>query len=126
MFAGAAMTTSAGNPLSLVFQTADGSSKSIDAKALAITISEGNLIADNGSESLQFALTNLSKMYFSSESTGIDITVADFNQGPVKVYTTAGVFVGEFNSVAEASGQLSPSTYVITNQDNKTLKIIVK
>lgn len=124
--AGCVLTSYAENPLSLVFQTIDGNSKSIDAKALAITFSDGNLIADNGNESLQFALTDLSRMYFSNENAGVDITIADFNQGPVKVYTTAGVFMGEFNSVAEASRQLPPATYVINLNDNKTLKIIVK
>ncbi len=126
LLAGASLTSYADNTLQMVFQTADGSTKSIDANALSITIDNGNLIANNGGSSLQFALTNLTKMYFTNGSSGIDLPVAGLNNGPVKIYSLSGVYEGEFESVADASNALTPGTYVIKTNDDKTLKIIVK
>ena len=56
----------------LVFQNADGSVKTVAVESLTITFSDGKLLATNVAGTETFALSDLSKMYFSSDATGIE------------------------------------------------------
>ena len=67
-----ALTAQAGDYTYLTFETADGAKTSVDVSSLPVTINLDNLTLTIGNQT--FALADLSKMYFStqSESTGIE------------------------------------------------------
>ena len=50
----------------LVFQNTEGTTTVIAVESLSITISDGQLVATNADGTQSFALTDLSKMYFSA------------------------------------------------------------
>ena len=67
-----ALTAQAGDYTYLTFETADGAKTSVDVSSLPVTINLDNSTLTIGNQT--FALADLSKMYFStqSESTGIE------------------------------------------------------
>lgn len=67
-----ALTAQAGDYTYLTFETADGTKTSVDVSSLPVTINLDNSTLTIGNQT--FALADLSKMYFStqSESTGIE------------------------------------------------------
>lgn len=52
------------------FQTIDGNIVSVKSESLTMTIANGKLIVGNGAVSHEFSVTNLDKMYFSTEKSG--------------------------------------------------------
>lgn len=67
-----ALTAQAGDYTYLTFETTDGAKTSVDVSSLPVTINLDNSTLTIGNQT--FALADLSKMYFStqSESTGIE------------------------------------------------------
>ena len=67
-----ALTAQAGDYTYLTFETTDGAKTSVDVSSLPVTINLDNSMLTIGNQT--FALADLSKMYFStqSESTGIE------------------------------------------------------
>jgi len=107
----------------LVFQTTDGSSQSIEAEKLVLTFSGSQLVATNGTENLTLTVSDLSKMFFSSTTSGVSqISEAD---GEVEVFTLSGIRMGSYSSVAQALKSLRSGIYVVSSKE-KTIKITVK
>jgi len=73
----------------LAFQTSDGSVTTVSVESLSITISDGQLVATNGDGSKSFTLSDLSKMYFSTESTAISSVETETNV-EVSIYDLTG------------------------------------
>lgn len=110
----------------LNFTKSDGTETSISVTNLTMTVSDGNLLLTNDSGSQTFALADLTKMYFSATSTGItDVNADDATAGEVKAFTLSGVFMGSYDSAAEAKAQLKPGVYLLKSE-SKTTKTVVQ
>lgn len=73
----------------LTFENIDGSATSVSVESLTITVSDGKLVAGDKT----FTLASLSKMYFSTEATGIE-NVSDVSQeGKAQYYDLQGRMV---------------------------------
>lgn len=116
---------SAQTSLKLAFLSADDTVSQIEAKSLSMTIAGDKLIAANGSESLELELNKLVKMYFTTESSGVELATVALD-GEVAVYAIDGTFVGNYSSSVQALSNLSTGTYIIKAADNKTIKIAVQ
>ncbi len=104
----------------LVFTLSDGTQQSVTASDLTITFSDGNLVATSGSTTLAtIALTSLTSMEFSNETTGIDniessLTIDD----AAAIYDMGG-------RLMPRNAQLPKGVYVMKT-NNKTIKFQVK
>lgn len=118
-------TARAGDYKSLVFQTSSGTT-AVDLSSLVLTIANGKLTATNSSGTESFTLTDLIKMYFSTETTtGIKGVSTDSTDKPVTVYDVNGREMGSYSSLEAAKSSLRQGVYVI-KQDNQTFKIVVR
>lgn len=99
----------------LTFQTTDGAKISVPASSLTITISGNTLKA--GSQT--FDLTNLSKMYFSSDnqSTGVSTLTSDDLDGTSEIY--------DLNGRKVSTANLQKGVYIVKSK-NGTSKIAQK
>lgn len=99
----------------LTFQTTDGAKISVPASSLTITISGNTLTA--GSQT--FDLTNLSKMYFSSDnqSTGVSTLTSDDLDGTNEIY--------DLNGRKVSTANLQKGVYIVKSK-NGTSKIAQK
>ena len=103
----------------LTFQAMDGSKKSVEVASLVITVSDGKLLVTNTSGTQTFALAELSKMYFSSETTGIKALDGESTteDGEVEYYDLSGRRI--------AGLPLTRGIYVV-KQNGRTRKVMVK
>ena len=110
----------------LNIEKTDGTAQSLTAVGLNITYKDGCLVATNGSETATFALTDISRMFFSNtkDVTAIaDITtIAD--DGEAAVFDLAGRQVAE-GRLQEVKPQLRKGVYIV-KLNSKTLKVQVK
>lgn len=99
----------------LTFQTTDGAKISVPASSLTITISGNTITA--GSQT--FDLTNLSKMYFSSDnqSTGVSTLTSDDLDGTSEIY--------DLNGRKVSTANLQKGVYIVKSK-NGTSKIAQK
>lgn len=109
----------------LTFQTSDGTLQSFAVSNLKITVSSGTLVVHNSTTSQTFTLSNLSKMYFSATTTGIQNVNTETADACVQVYSSTGVLVGKYSSADEAKTQLQHGVYVVKNS-SQTYKIAIK
>ncbi len=110
----------------MTFQKTDGKLVSVSAASLSMTFRDGKLTVTNGTESRTFSLSELSKMYFSSDdATDIDNAPAAVNDSRMEVFSVQGVSLGEFDSV-EAARKSLPSGAYIVKTNGRTFKIAVK
>lgn len=110
----------------MAFQTTDGIVKTVSVSSLSLSISNGVLIAtsDDGTES--FTLSDLSKMYFTSEAVVTKVQNPESTgSSEVEVTSLAGVFCGTFPSVEAARQSLPAGMYIVKNS-KETFKIAVK
>lgn len=109
----------------LVFTTQDGTEKAIAVESLKLSFVNGQLVVDNGVESLTCSLTSLSKMFFSENTVdGIVETVINGNED-VDVFTVSGIWMGKFGNVDDAKKSLQRGVYVL-KQGKTTSKIAIK
>lgn len=110
----------------MAFQTTDGIVKTVSVSSLSLSVSNGVLIAtsDDGTES--FTLSDLSKMYFTSEAVVTKVQNPESTgSSEVEVTSLAGVFCGTFPSVEAARQSLPAGMYIVKNC-KETFKIAVK
>lgn len=109
----------------LVFTSQDGTEKAIAVESLKLSFVNGQLVVDNGVESLTYSLTSLSKMFFSENTVdGIVETVINGNED-VDVFTVSGIWMGKFGNVDDAKKSLQRGVYVL-KQGKTTSKIAIK
>lgn len=111
----------------LTLQTASGTTTSVAVDDLVLTVSDGQLVVTNDDGSVTFTLSELSKMYFSTTASGVPTAVSTVPvaDGQVEVYTTGGIFVGSYDSVAAAKSNLRSGVYVMKTNE-RTIKTVVK
>lgn len=106
----------AGNYDFLVVELSSGKQVSFASAGLTLTYSETAMTVTPASGNAStFTLTDLSKMYFSSASTGIE-KIHAVNDGPVKIFSVDGVQAGTFESLEAARKRLAKGTYVVKSQ----------
>lgn len=108
----------------LTVEKNDGTTTTMTANGLTITFSNGQLIANNGTENWSLPLSGLKKMYFSNTD-AISHPLSDTGDSEVTVYSTSGIVMGKYQSIGEAKSQLKKGVYVIKS-GSETLKITVK
>lgn len=108
----------------MIFQTTDGTIHAMAVESLSMEISNGQLVASNNEESKTFTLTDLSRMFFCTDSTGIEEVFSD-DAGEVTVFTVMGVFVGKYPNANEAVKALNGGVYLLKTKYN-TIKIAVQ
>ena len=110
----------------LAFQTSDGKVQTVSVESLTLTIADGVLKATNGAGSKTFTISDLSKMYFSTDQSGTTgIKQVATSEKTVKVYSLSGMQLGSYQSVAEAHTALKSGLYVIV-EDGKSYKMNLK
>ena len=103
----------------LTFETTDGSKTSVDVSSLPVTINLDNSTLTIGNDT--FALADLSKMYFStqSETTGIET----IDNGQSTMDNSAEFYDLQGHKVTKA--QMKMGVYIVKT-NSKTYKIVVK
>ena len=95
----------------------DGLTLTYSGTTLTVTPASGS--------SSTFDTKSLSKMYFSSTTTGLAAINAEVDGGSVQVFDMGGRSYGTFNSITDAIGKLSKGVYVMKG-NQKTIKMNVK
>lgn len=108
----------------LIFQQADGTQQSFGVSGLKLTFSGGNMLVEQNGTTTTFPLSELSKMFFSEEATGIKQLPTEEQVGTV-VYSLSGVRMGVFASPAEMQQKLPQGVYVMKKGD-QTVKLNIK
>ena len=120
------ITVSAGNYDYLVILDNNSNATSFASNGLTLSYSGTTLtVTTSSGSSSTFDTKLLSKMYFSSTTTGIAAINAEVDGESVHVFDISGRPRGTFNSVAEAIGKLPKGVYVMKG-DQKTIKMTVK
>ena len=103
----------------LTLETTDGTKTSVDVSSLPVTINLDNATLTIGSQT--FALADLSKMYFStqSETTGIET----IDNGQWTMDNSAEFYDLQGHKVTKA--QMKKGVYIVKT-NSKTYKIVVK
>ena len=110
----------------MAFQTADGIVKTIPVSSLSIVVSDGNLVVTYSDGSESFPLSDLAKMYFTTEAEVTKVQNPESTgSSEVEVTSLAGVFCGTFPSVEAARQSLPAGMYIVKNS-KETFKIAVK
>ena len=104
----------------LVFETADGTKTSVAVTEMTITIANGQLSVGGQT----FSLSDLSKMYFSTTTTGIANVNVDDNSF-VDVYDLNGRKVLSNSQLSILNSQVSKGIYIVKS-GSKTYKIAIK
>ena len=106
----------------LTFESSDGEVLSVEVEGLTLTLDDATLTAtDSEGAAYIFALSSLSKMYFTDEATGIQ-PLASTSQEAVEAITLSGITVGTFANAAAARKALPRGTYVLKSK-SATFKI---
>lgn len=108
----------------LIFQQTDGTKQSFGVSGLKLTFSDGNMLVEQNGTTTTFPLSQLGKMFFSDEATGIKQLPIEEEHGSV-VYSLSGVRMGVFASPAEMQQMLPQGVYVMKKGD-KTVKVNIK
>ena len=113
------LTAQANDFTYLTFETTDGTKTSVDVSSLPVTINLDNSTLTIGNQT--FALADLSKMYFStqSETTGIET----IDNGQWTMDNSAEFYDLQGHKVTKA--QMKKGVYIVKT-NSKTYKIVVK
>ena len=100
----------------LTFETTDGNSVAIKVEGLTLSISNCCLVAvDTDGSDYTFAFSNLSKMYFSDDATGVQPLSPDSAEA-VEVFTAEGKRIGRFANAQAAKTALGKGVYVLKSK----------
>ena len=106
----------------LVFETTEGTQTSVAVEGITFTIANGQLVAGGQT----FALSQLSKMYFSTTTTGItNVNTDNDDNGSVDVYDLNGRKVLSNGHFSMGISQLPKGIYIVKSAKS-TYKIAVK
>lgn len=116
----------AGDYTHLNLQKTDSTTLALDVTSLAMTFSEGHLLATNNQGTHTLTLADLSQMFFSNGTTnGVAAVATDAASAPVTVYTLTGASLGAYDSLSTFSRQAPKGIYLVKS-NGKTFKTTVK
>ncbi len=108
----------------LLFKTADGTIHAMSVESLTMEITGSQLVVTNSEETQTFTLSDLDKMFFYENTTGID-EIFSTESGEVSVFTIMGIYVGKYPDANEALKTLDKGLYILKTKSN-TVKIAVQ
>lgn len=115
VLAGASTALAADYP-SMVFELKDGSTLRVNSERLSIRFDETNLTATHSDGTDRISLSDLSKLYFTTDAASLAEVAADLS-GEVDVFTAAGIHTGHYQSAQEALNALPEGFYIIKSGD---------
>jgi len=102
----------------LAFQTSDGTVSTVSVESLSITFSDGQLVATSSDGSQTFTISDLTKMYFSTEgTTAIEDIATEKADGIGDIYDLTGRKVD--------TKEMKRGIYIIKTS-NGTRKVTIK
>ncbi len=108
----------------LTFTFNNGNEQSIATSGLKMTFAGNTVTIQQGGATTTMSVSELQKMYFSAEPSGIG-KVTQETTGPVRVFTLTGTEMGLFANLNEAQARLPRGIYVM-KQQGQTIKLTVK
>lgn len=123
LLACAAPTLFAADVCLLKFEYTDGHAMTLDVNGLNISAKDNILYCTSPNRDVNVDINELAALSIVSDSTGVEAVDAE---GKAKVYSDAGVDLGEYDSVKEAVASLTAPGVFIIKSGTKTIKIINK
>lgn len=108
----------------LIFQQTDGTEQAFGVSGLKLTFENGNMLVQQNGVTSTFPLSQLSKMFFSGDTTGIE-QLKENEEQPLTVFSPSGVRVGVFSSPTDLQQKLPRGVYMM-KQGDKTIKVYIK
>ena len=99
----------------LVFTNTSGTTTALTVSNLSATVSGSTLVVTNDDGTVNFTLTELASMQFSTTDTVTALENVLNGDQPVQVYSISGASLGTFDNLVQAARQLSAGAYVISN-----------
>lgn len=110
----------------MTFEYADGTVLSVPSDGLTIIpTADNSLLVNSAASQTEIPMTDLHRFYFAEELSSIAAPEVDTTASKVDVFTTDGIYLGSFSSIAEAESALPRGLYVLKTS-GKTLKISVR
>ena len=125
LLAAGLLPTMAGEYGYLVFTNTIGTTTALTVSNLSATVSGSTLVVTNNDGTVNFTLTELASMQFST--TGSVTALENVLNGdlPVQVYSIGGTSLGTYDNLVQAAQQLDRGSYVIV-QSGKSQKLVVR
>ena len=114
----------AGEYAYLVFTNTEGTKTALSVSHLSATVSGSTLVVTNDEGTVNFSLTELASMQFSTDPVMAVENVIDGDQ-PVQVFSIIGTSLGTFDNLVQAAQKLGAGAYVMV-QRGKSQKLVVK
>jgi len=119
------MIAQAGEYAYLVFTNTSGTTTALTVSNLSATVSGSTLVVTNDDGTVNFTLTELASMQFSTTDTVTALENVLDGDLPVQVYSIDGTSLGTFDNLVQAAQQLGAGAYVVSN-GNISQTIVVK
>ena len=119
------LVTSASDYPFMVIRDSGGKECVVKSDGLRFSVEGSRLVVSHAEGEASFDFSELRSMAFAVDPAGVESVGADSCDG-VEVYTSTGVLVGSFDSVAEAERNLPASGVYIFKGDKETVKVAVK
>lgn len=109
----------------LNIEQTNGTITSILSTGTTFTFSDGKMIVTQNGTSTSYSLTDLSKMYFSKTSVGIQNLESTEKEESFTVISLSGMKMGKFENMSDAHNKLNKGIYII-EKGKQRYKITVK
>jgi len=110
-----AMMAQAGEYAYLVFTNTSGTTTALIVNNLSATVSGSTLVVTNDDDTVNFTLTDLASMQFSTSDTLTALENVLDGDKPVQVFNINGTSLGMYENLVQAVQQLGAGAYVISN-----------
>lgn len=117
------MTASADVYPYLSFETNEGEVVSVGVENLQMTFEDGKLMVSATDGTKEFAVADLSRMFFSATTAIKEIPVTTNHKKAV--YSLSGTFLGSYATTDDIRTALGNGTYIVKDNNNAT-KIMAK
>jgi len=99
----------------LVFTNTNGTTTALTVSNLSATVSGSTLVVTNDDGTVNFTLTELKSMQFSTTETVTALENVLDGDKPVQVYSINGASLGTYDNLVKAAQQLEAGAYVVSN-----------
>jgi len=120
-----ALVAQAGEYGYLVFTNTSGTTTALTVNNLSATVSGSTLVVTNDDGTVNFTLTELASMQFSTSDTVTALENVINGNEAVSVFSMTGVSLGTFSSMVQAASALPAGVYVI-KQGAHTQTMVVR
>lgn len=106
--------------LHLVFETTNGAKIPFNAKNLTMNVNGADLDVTNDETSAKLTLSELTKMYFSTDISAINSPEITPKSESVEIFSLSGISLGKNISIEEAKKNLSTGVYLFKSESGTT------